>query len=90
MREAGSLVSLVEEAFPDASVSVEPNLVSMEGPAARIAEEAAGFFYPAFVLPEAGRAAMLAELTALVAANDPSGAGGRFVMPINRLVVRRG
>lgn len=90
IREAGSLASLVGRAFPDASVTVEPNLVSMEGPADRIAEEAAGFFYAAFVLPEESRAAMLAELTALLAQSDTSGAGGRFVMPINRLVVQRG
>ena len=90
VREAGSLVSLVEDAFPDASVAVEPNLVSMEGPAERIAEEAAGFFYAAFVLPRGRRARMLAELADLLRANDPSGAGGRFVMPINRLVVERG
>ena len=90
VRDAGSLESLVADAFPDASVTVEANLVSMQGPAERIAEEAAGFFYAAFVLPDARRAAMLDELTALVRANDASGAGGRFVMPINRLVVRRG
>ncbi len=90
IREAGSLASLVANAFPDASVTVEPNLVSMQGPAERIAEEAAGFFYAAFVLPPEQRTAMLVELTALVRANDPSGAGGRFVMPINRLVVQRG
>ena len=90
VREAGSLASLIGDAFPDASIEVEPNLVSMTGPAERIAEEAAGFFYAAFVLPPGRRAAMLAELTDLLAANDPSGAGGRFVMPINRLVVRRG
>ena len=90
VRDADSLASLVGRAFPDASVTVEPNLVSMEGPPGRIAEEAAGFFYAAFVLPPERRATMLAELTDLVRANDPSGAGGHFVMPINRLVVRRG
>ena len=90
IRTAGSLAALVGEAFPEAAVTVEPNLVSMEGPAERIAEEAAGFFYAAFVLPPAGRAAMLAELAALLSERDPSGTRGRFVMPVNRLVVQRG
>ena len=62
----------------------------MEGPVERVAEKAAGFFYAAFVLPPGRRARMLAELADLLRANDPSGTGARFVMPINRLVVERG
>ena len=90
IRDAESLASLVDRTFPEACVEIESGLVSMEGPAERIAEEAAGFFYAAFVLPAERRAAMLADLTDLLRTDAPSGAGARFVMPINRLLVQRG
>lgn len=90
IRESGSLTALVRDAFPKAKVAVEPNLVTMQGPAEEIAREAAGFFYSAFVLPADRHAVMLAELASHLGATGPSAGVGRFCMPINRLVVSRG
>jgi SAM-dependent methyltransferase len=89
IRDTESLVSVVRTVFPKASVEVDPSLVTMEGPADKVAEDAAGFFYAAFVLPADRRALMLADLTAHLEATGPSCGNGRFVMPINRLVVSR-
>lgn len=85
VRGADSLSDLVRSAFPDATVTVETGVVTMEGPAMEVAEAAAGFFYAAFILSPARRVRMLAELAALLA--GAGGAQGRFAMPINRLLV---
>ena len=86
VRGTDSLSDLVRAAFPDATVTVETGVVTMEGPATEVAEAAAGFFYAAFILSPARRVRMLAELAALLAA-PAGGAQGRFAMPINRLLV---
>ena len=90
VRGTESLSDLVQVAFPEATVSVETGVVTMEGPAAEVAEAAAGFFYAAFILSPARRVQMLAELAASLAVPEPGDDGsvqGCFAMPINRLVV---
>ncbi|MBM7069000.1 class I SAM-dependent methyltransferase [Actibacterium sp. 188UL27-1] len=87
VRDTDSLADLTRRAFPTASVEVHPNVVTMRGSAETIAEEAAGFFYAAFVLPPDRRAAMLTDLAAYLCANMDQGEQASFAMPINRLVV---
>ena len=86
VRGTDSLTNLVRAAFPEATVTVETGIVTMEGPATEVAEAAAGFFYAAFILSPARRVQMLAELAAQLCVPGP-GEQGRFAMPINRLVV---
>ena len=87
VRDTESVAVLVRRAFPGATVKVQPNVVAMEGPAASIAQVAAGFFYAAFVLPPERRAAMLTELAELLSKMSDTGDEVRFSMPINRLLV---
>ncbi|MFO7758495.1 MAG: class I SAM-dependent methyltransferase [Roseovarius sp.] len=92
VRGTDSLSDLVRAAFPEARVTVETGVVTMDGPAAEVAEAAAGFFYAAFILSPARRVQMLAELAVMLAVPGLAGDGslqGRFAMPINRLVVTR-
>ena len=65
---------------------VPPGRGAVKGAAETLAEEAAGFFYAAFVLAPEARARMLADLAALLAGMAPDGPP-RFAMPVNRLVV---
>lgn len=94
VRDMASLVDLVHAAFPDADVTVETGVVTMEGPGEEVAEAAAGFFYAAFILSPERRARMLRDLAALLAgltrtsyAPDGPERKGRFAMPVNRLLV---
>ena len=91
VRGADSLTALVEAAFPDATVTVETGVVTMDGPGAEVAEAAAGFFYAAFILSPERRVRMLSELAALLATVAPASASpgeqARFAMPVNRLLV---
>ena len=50
IRGSESLSNLVNKSFPEANVTIETKVVSMEGPVTQVAEIAAGFFYAAFVL----------------------------------------
>ena len=81
-----SLKYLVSEAFPDANVSLENNVVSMVGPVAEVSETAAGFFYASFILPPELRKIMLSNLSNLLSVSKQD---GRFVMPISRLIVKK-
>jgi len=90
IRGTDSLSNIVRETFPEANVTVETSVVSMEGPVSKIAETAAGFFYAAFVLPPKIHKTMLSELSNLLAISKESTdveRQGRFAMPINRLLV---
>ena len=67
-------------------------MVSMEGPAAEVAETAAGFFYASFILSTETRRILLSELSDLLAISKQSEnleRQGRFSMPINRLVITK-
>ena len=86
IRSTKSLKHLVSEAFPDAKVSIENNVVSMVGPVAEVAETAAGFFYASLILPTELRMKMLSDLSRLLSVSKQE---GRFVMPISRLIVKK-
>ena len=90
IRGTDSLSQLVSAAFPNAKVTVETNVVSLEGSPSELAETAAGFFYAAFTLPAKTRRAMLSELSDLITSlkrSENAAENARFSMPINRLLV---
>ena len=92
IRSTGSLKNLLSDAFPDANISIETSMVSMEGSVAEVAETTAGFFYASFVLPPENRRILLSKLSNLLAISKQSEdleRQGRFSMPINRLVVTK-
>ncbi|MGF1503423.1 MAG: class I SAM-dependent methyltransferase [Paracoccaceae bacterium] len=86
VRTVDGLTALVRAAFPEADLRVETGVVRMTGPAEALAEDAAGFFYAAFVLSPPARTRMLNDLAAVLSETAP-GAQASFAMPINRLVV---
>ena len=90
IRGSESLNDLANKTFPEAKVTIETNVVSMNGPVTRVAEIAAGFFYAAFVLKPKKRESMIADLSNILAiskeSTDPE-RQGRFSMPISRLLV---
>ena len=90
IRGSESLSNLVHKAFPEANVTIETNVVSMEGPATQVAEIVAGFFYAAFVLKPDRRNSMITSLSKILAISKESTDAerqGRFSMPISRLLV---
>ena len=90
IRGSESLSNLVRKAFPEANVTIETNVVSMEGPVTQVAEIAAGFFYAAFVLKPEKRKLMITSLSNILAISKESTDAerqGRFSMPISRLLV---
>ena len=92
IRGTDSLSHIVGEAFPEANVTVETSVVSMEGPIAEVAETAAGFFYASFILPPEIRKTMLSKLSNLLTVSKQSRdfeRQGRFSMPISRLVITK-
>ena len=92
IRSTDTLRDLLSEAFPDAKVNIETNVVSMEGPVDKVAETTAGFFYASFILPSEIREIMLSKLTGVLTISKQSRdleKQGRFSMPINRLVITK-
>ena len=90
IRGSESLSNLMHKAFPKSNITIESNVVSMEGPVNQVAEIAAGFFYAAFVLRPDKRKLMITSLSNLLAISKDSTDGerqGRFSMPISRLLV---
>jgi ubiquinone/menaquinone biosynthesis C-methylase UbiE len=90
IRGSESLSNLVNKSFPEANVTIETKVVSMEGPVTQVAEIAAGFFYAAFVLKPEKRKLMIKSLSNLLAISKESTdteRQGRFSMPISRLLV---
>ena len=90
VRESESLNSLIHKAFPKSNITIETNVVSIEGPATQIAKIAAGFFYAAFVLKPEKKKLMITSLSKLLAIFKESTDAerqGRFSMPISRLLV---
>ena len=89
-RESESLSNLIKKAFPESNVTIETNVVSLEGPVIKIAEIAAGFFYAAFVLKPETRKLIITNLSKLLTISKESTdieRQGRFSMPIRRLLV---
>ncbi|MEM6742214.1 MAG: class I SAM-dependent methyltransferase [Pseudomonadota bacterium] len=89
VRNSRDILLLAEAAFPGAERRCEPNVVSLTGPSAEVAREAAGFFYAAFVLSAAARAEMLRDLAGLLERQAGS-TTVVFAMPVNRLWVTLG
>ncbi|MBD1152639.1 class I SAM-dependent methyltransferase [Pelagibacterales bacterium SAG-MED22] len=92
IRGSESLSNLAHKAFPEASVTIETNVVSMEGPVIKVAEIASGFFYAAFILKPEKRKLMIKNLSDVLAISKVSTDNerqGRFSMPISRLLVRQ-
>ena len=92
IRGSESLSNLAHKAFPEASVTIETNVVSMEGPVIKVAEIASGFFYAAFILKPEKRKLMIKNLSNMLAISKVSTDNerqGRFSMPISRLLVRQ-
>ena len=92
IRSTDSLKNLLSVAFPDANISIETSMVSMEGPVADVAETTAGFFYASFILSPETREVMLSKLSDLLTISKKckgSKRHGRFSMPINRLVITK-
>jgi ubiquinone/menaquinone biosynthesis C-methylase UbiE len=90
IRGSESLSNLARKAFPEAKVTIETNVVSMEGPVTQVAEIAAGFFYAAFVLKPDKRKSMITNLSNILAISNGSNNSerkGQFSMPISRLLV---
>ena len=92
IRSTESLKNLLSEAFPDANISIETSMVSMQGSVAAVAETTAGFFYASFILSPEIRKVMLSKLSNLLTISKKSRSRvsyGRFSMPINRLVITK-
>jgi SAM-dependent methyltransferase len=87
VRTTTALMQLVANSFPGADIRIEASVVAQLGPPDALAREAAGFFYAAFLLSPPSRTRMLRDIASLFAREGRDGLG-RFVMPINRLVVR--
>jgi ubiquinone/menaquinone biosynthesis C-methylase UbiE len=90
IRGSESLSNLAHKAFPEANVTIETNVVSMEGPVTQVAEIVAGFFYAAFVLKPEKRKLMITSLSNILTISKESTDAerqGRFSMPISRLLV---
>tara|TARA_B100000886_G_scaffold312955_1_gene249262 strand:+ start:814 stop:1731 length:918 start_codon:yes stop_codon:yes gene_type:complete len=91
IRNTDSLSDLASEAFPEATINVETNVVSMEGPIAEVTKTAAGFFYASFILPPEIHKDMLSKLSDLLTIKNQKGKlenQGRFTMPISRLLIK--
>ncbi len=90
IRGCQSLSNLARETFPEANISIDTNVVTIEGPVNQVSEIAAGFFYAAFVIKPDKRKLMIASLSnMLTTSNDNTDIErqGRFSMPISRLLV---
>ncbi len=90
IRGSKSLSNLLHKVFPEANVTIETNVVSMEGPVTQVAEIAVGFFYAAFVLKPEKKKLIITSLSNLLATSKETTDGeiqGRFSMPISRILV---
>ena len=90
VRGSESLSNLVKKAFPESNVTIDTNVVSLEGPVIQVAEIVVGFFYAAFVLKPETRKLIITKLSKLLTISKESTdteRQGRFSMPISRLLV---
>ena len=90
VRGSESLNNLVSKVFPKSKVTIETNVVSMEGPVNQEAEIASGFFYATFVLKPEKKKLMITSLSDLLEIfkeSTDTETQGRFSMPISRLLV---
>lgn len=86
IRRTETLMALAAERL-GGEAEVTPSVLTLEGRPRALAEEAAGFFYAAFLLSNHAYAAMLEEVTDHLAATAGPDSHACFSMPVNRLVV---
>lgn len=89
IRKPAALERLARSFFPEARVTTQTRVFTLQGEARMVAEEAVGFFYAAFVLSPPARAALIDELADLFL-TQADGNAPTFSMPVCRLLVRRG
>ncbi len=87
IRKPESLGALARSFFPRAIVTTETRVFALQGEARMVAEEAAGFFYAAFILSPSARATLIDELAEQIAA-QAEGNMPTFSLPVCRLLVR--
>tara|TARA_A100001011_G_scaffold324_1_gene408 strand:- start:2773 stop:3693 length:921 start_codon:yes stop_codon:yes gene_type:complete len=90
IRGSESLSNLISKTFPEANITIQTNVVSMEGPVTQVAEIAVGFFYAAFILKPEKRKLIISSLSNILAISKESidsERQGRFSMPVSRLLV---
>jgi SAM-dependent methyltransferase len=88
VRTAAALQELTAETFVGTDITITPVVLSLNAAPETLAREAAGFFYASFVLSAAGHSRMLADLERHFATRLQDGTSC-FIMPVNRLVVRK-
>lgn len=86
VRSADALEDLAGGVFGADRIQIEPNVVTLTGPAMAVAREAAGFFYASFLVPDQARQRMLDAIARVLSVGDGKAA---FHMPINRLCATR-
>lgn len=87
VRKPVALEALARSAFPEANVLTQMKTFALQGEPRVLAEEAAGFFYAAFILSKSARAILIDELAALFT-EQAEGCLATFYLPTCRLLVR--
>lgn len=88
VRTAEGLHELATKAFDVPKIKITPLLLSLYGAPDKLAREVAGFFYASFVLSVEGHRQMLIDLENNFSVNLADGLSC-FVMPVNRMVIRK-
>lgn len=88
VRTKKALLELAREAFTDAHIEIKSTVLRLHASPAKLAREAAGFFYASFVLPEPDRSRMLEDLAAYFQAEGLEDQAC-FQMPVSQLVIRQ-
>jgi ubiquinone/menaquinone biosynthesis C-methylase UbiE len=86
VRSTIKLKNLMAETFVNSEISIIPTLLYLNADPKKLALEAAGFFYAAYVLSVSEYSLMLNDLEKHFATNLQDG-DSRFVMPVNLLKV---
>ena len=88
IRTMEGLNELAMHTFIDPDITITPGLVSLNAAPEILARQVAGFFYASFVLSVTGHSQMIDDLENYFCARLNNGLSC-FVMPINRLIVRK-
>ena len=88
IRTVKGLDELVTHTFIDPDITIIPGLVSFNEAPRKLAQQVAGFFYASFVLPVFDHSEMINDLENFFSAQLNNGLGC-FVMPVNRLIVKK-
>ncbi len=88
VRSAATLVTLMQEFFVDATVTVESDVVRLKGPPAELADAAIGFFYASYVVHQNERPDMYRAVERFFASRRTSDGSGEYAMPIRLVSVK--